>query len=258
MTHYAPGTPSWVDLSSPDVAESRRFYGGLFGWTARVASEPEAMGYTTFMAGERAVAAVGPLMGEGQPPAWTTYFATDDADEVARRVDAAGGKVAMAPMDVMQYGRMGIFLDPAGAAFGVWQAGVMEGADVTGEHGSMGWVELTTRDVEGSKAFYPSVLGMTARDVEYGPVMYTLWEIGGVPVAGMMPMHGDEWPVDLPPHWMVYFVVDDADATSARASELGGTVSVPPVDTAAGRMAVLGDPHGAFFSVMKPDPDYRP
>jgi predicted enzyme related to lactoylglutathione lyase len=258
MTRYAPGTPCWADLSSPDLPESQRFYTGVFGWTAQTAPEPEAMGYTTFYRGDQAVVAVGPLMSEGQPPAWTTYFATDDADAAAQRVDSAGGKILMAPMDVMGFGRMAIFLDPVGAAFAVWQAGTMAGADVIGEPGSMGWFELMTRDPEASKAFYSAVIGLTPRDVEYGPVTYTLWEQDGKSLGGMMPMEGDQWPVDLPPHWMLYFVVEDCDATVQRVGELGGAVPVPAMDTPAGRMAVVSDPHGATFSVMVPNPDFQP
>ncbi len=66
----------------------------------------------------------------------------------------------------------------------------------------------------------------------------------------MMAMVGDEWPADLPAHWMVYFAVADCDTTAARAAELGGVVSVPPNDLPMGRFAVLNDPQGGFFSVI--------
>lgn len=258
MVSYEPGMASWVDLSSPDVAASSRFYSELFGWTAAVAEESEARGYTTFSNDGAPVAAVGPTMSEEQPPTWTSYFATDDADAAAQRVEAAGGHVLTPPMDVMGYGRMAVFLDQAGAAFAVWQTGSMPGAEAKGIPGSLSWTELTTRDIEGSKAFYGSVLGWGSRDIPMDPVMYTLWQVGDQMVAGMMPMQGDQWPADLPPHWMVYFEVADCDATAARTTELGGSVSVPPTDTPAGRFAVLGDPHGAFFSVIASNPEYSP
>jgi hypothetical protein len=256
MGTYTEGAPSWVDLASPDVDSARRFYEQLFGWTSRVATEPEAGGYTTFSKDGKAVAAVGPILGEGQPPVWTTYFASDDAEATTRRVESAGGKVLMAPMEVMRYGRMAVYLDPAGAAFAVWQANEMEGAEVVGVPGSLSWNELTTRDPEGSKAFYSAVLGWGVRDVAYEGVTYTVWEVGGKPAAGMMPMIGDMWPEDLPAHWMVYFEVDDTDASAAKTQQLGGTVSVPPTDIQAGRFAVLGDPQGAFFSIIKSDPKF--
>jgi predicted enzyme related to lactoylglutathione lyase len=58
----------------------------------------------------------------------------------------------------------------------------------------------------------------------------------------------------VPNHWHVYFAVDDADATAAKATELGGSVMVAPFDSPVGRMAVLTDPQGAVFSIIKPAP----
>ena len=258
MATYAPGMPCWADLGSPDLEASRAFYGGLFGWSAEMSPEPEAGGYTTFLLDGKGVAAVGPLMGEDQPPVWTTYFASDDADATAASVADAGGTVIVAPMPVLNFGRFAICSDPAGAVFGVWQRGSMAGADVVGEPGSMGWNELTTRDVDGSKTFYGSVFAWKYRDVPYEGVDYTLFEVDDRAAAGLMPMVGDLWPPDLPPHWMLYFNVEDTDAAAAKAASLGGTVSILPTDTPAGRLAVLGDPHGAFFSIIKPNADYAP
>jgi predicted enzyme related to lactoylglutathione lyase len=51
--------------------------------------------------------------------------------------------------------------------------------------------------------------------------------------------------------WTPDFWVADADATVARAAELGGSAVVPPFDTAVGRTGVLADPTGALFSISK-------
>ena len=63
-------------------------------------------------------------------------------------------------------------------------------------------------------------------------------------------MVGDDWG-DLPSHWMMYFGTADTDATAARVKELGGVVSVEPFDLSAGRVAVLNDPTGNAFSVIR-------
>jgi uncharacterized protein len=57
-----------------------------------------------------------------------------------------------------------------------------------------------------------------------------------------------------PNHWHVYFGVADADATVAKATELGGSVLVPPFDTPVGRMAVIADPQSAVFSIIQQAP----
>ncbi|HWG99239.1 MAG TPA: VOC family protein [Pilimelia sp.] len=245
-----PGTPNWVDLATPDLESATSFYGGLFGWTAQVSEDPAAGGYTIFHKDGLPVAGAGPKYDEAQPTFWSTYIATADADATAAAVERAGGKVLMAPFDVLDQGRMAVLLDPAGAAFSVWQPGAMPGAGLFNVPGALCWNELTTRDPDGAKRFYPAVFGWTAKDNAYGDVTYTEWQLGDRSVAGMMPMVGDAWPADLPPHWMIYFAVADADIAAARAVELGGSAPVPPTDTPQGRFAVLNDPQGAHFSVI--------
>jgi len=156
----------------------------------------------------------------------------------------------MTPMDVMEYGRMAIFTDPAGAAFAIWQAGSHPGGEVFSVPGAPTWHELATRDIEGSKVFYGEVFDWTAEESQVGPNKYTTWKLGGRSVGGMIAMVGDAWPADLPPHWMVYFAVADCDESVALARALGASVSVPPTDIPVGRFAVLTDPQGAFFSVI--------
>lgn len=254
MTTHPPGTPIWVDLGTSDLADAQRFYGELFGWTAHVSPEPQAGGYTIFNKDGKPVAGAGPLFSEDQPVAWSTYVATDDAEATAARVATAGGKVLTAPLDVMGQGRMAVFMDQAGAPFSVWQPIEMPGAQLFNVPGSLCWNELTTRDPAGCKEFYGAVFGWGAKDNEYGEFTYTEFQLNGRTVAGMMPMLGDEWPAEMPPHWMVYFAVADCDATATRAAQLGGIVSVPPTQTPMGPFAILNDPQGAVFSVIKLNP----
>ena len=251
MTSYAPGTPCWIDLGTPDIAATTDFYRGLFGWTANE-GPPEAGGYIIYNLGDQPVAGAGPLMNEGQPTAWTTYFATDDAAATAAKVEMAGGKTLMAPMQVMDVGQMGLFMDGGGAVFGAWQKGSFFGAGVANEPGSVTWNELMTRDIEAATAFYEQALGLGARvSAVAGGTSYTEFLVEDRSVAGMMDISGPEWPADLPAHWMVYFAVADTDETAARLVELGGSVSVPPGDIPIGRFAVVSDPQGAFFSIIK-------
>jgi predicted enzyme related to lactoylglutathione lyase len=251
MTMAAPGTPNWVDLGSPDLEASRRFYAQLFGWRPDISPDPEFGGYTTFIKDDKQVAGAGALANEGQTPAWSTYVATDNADAVAARVEENGGGIVAPPMDVGQEGRMAVFTDPAGATFSVWQAGNNPGAQLTNAPGALTWNELTTRDPEGAKRFYRSVFGWDAQDNPDGDTPYTMWLLGDRPVGGMMPM-SSSFSQDLPPIWMVYFAVEDCDATADTAASLGGQVPVTPMDNAQGRFAVLNDPQGAVFSIIKP------
>jgi predicted enzyme related to lactoylglutathione lyase len=253
MTAPLPGVPNWVDLGTADLDDAKRFYTTLFGWTAHVSGD-EYGGYTIFACNGRPAAGAGPLFGEGQPTAWSTYIATDDADAIAARVAAAGGKVLVQPFDVGDQGRMAAFLDQAGAPFSVWEAGTMQGAEVFDEPGAVTWFELVTRDVEGSAAFYGDVFGWTVRGASAAGATYVVFEREGATVAGLQPMVGSAWPDDLSPHWMVYFAVANCDATAEHAYALGGQVVRPPADITFGRSAVLADPEGGTFSILAANP----
>jgi uncharacterized protein len=250
MTAPTPGVPNWVDLGTADLDDAKRFYTALFGWTAHVSPEPESGGYTIFNLDGLPVAGAGPLFGEGQPTAWSTYIATDDADAIAAQVQDAGGTVLVPPFDVLDQGRMAAFLDQAGAPFSVWEPATMRGAEVFDVPGALTWNELTTRDLEGSKKFYGAVFGWSGRDTAVGDAPYVLWEHDGVSVAGMQSMVGGDWPDDLPPHWMIYFAVADCDESAAVARQLGGRIVHPPTSFALGRYAVLRDPQGGTFSIL--------
>jgi predicted enzyme related to lactoylglutathione lyase len=249
MTAPSPGVPNWVDLATADLEDAIRFYTTLFGWTAEVSGD-DFGGYTTFLLNGLPVAGAGPLFGEGQPTAWSTYIAAEDADVVAARVEAAAGKVLVPPFDVMDQGRMAAFLDPAGAPFSVWEAGMMRGAEVFDLPGALTWAELNTRDLDGAKAFYGAVFDWSFRDTRMGELPYVICERNHSQVAGMQLMIGSAWPDDLLPHWLVYFAVGDCDIAADHAYALGARIIYPPVTIDVGRYAVLEDPQGAMFAIL--------
>src|SRR5437764_2580345 len=271
---YIAGVPCWVDTSQPDPEAATAFYSGVFGWALEDVMPPDAPG-KYFMARIRGldVAAVG-SQPEGAPPmaVWQTYIWVDSADEAAEKVRAAGGQVVAEPFDVMGAGRMAVFSDPEGAVFSVWQAKEHKGSRIVNEHGSVNFNGLHTRDVEGAKAFYGSVFGWKVLDLGGGGLFWRLpgysdhlEEINpgvkkamaemGAPagfedvVALINPITEDQ--DEAPPHWSVTFAVDDADATAAKAAELGGQVVMPPFDAPWVRMTVISDPQGAPFIASK-------
>jgi predicted enzyme related to lactoylglutathione lyase len=254
MPEYAPGTPSWIELSSPDVAASAAFYGELMDWNATEPGPPESGGYQMFQLDGQNIAGLMGQMQEGQPTAWMTYISVADADETAGKVKASGGSVIVEPMDVMDIGRMAVFADPTGAVFGVWQPKTFAGADLVNEPGSLVWNEVLTRDADAGKSFYPAVFGWTAGrpSFEGAPESYTVWEVDGKPVGGMMHMTEEYFPPEIPTHWGVCFAVADCEATVAKARELGARVTQEPMDCPIGKFAGFIDPQGASFTVMQP------
>jgi predicted enzyme related to lactoylglutathione lyase len=251
IKEFEPGLPSWADLSTPDADESSSFYGELLGWEAKEAGDPdETGGYRLFVKEDKQVAGLMPIQQEGQPPSWNTYISVSDADEIADKVKDAGGEVIVEPMDVMDLGRMAFFADPTGAAFGVWQAKEHKGADLVSEPGAVAWHQVNTRDPEKAREFYEAVFGWNCESLETGGEEYWEWQLeGGKSVGGMFPM-GDDFPDEVPAHWIVYFAVEDADAATEKAKEGGAQVRAEPFDSEAGRFSVLTDPHGAAFALI--------
>jgi predicted enzyme related to lactoylglutathione lyase len=251
MRSYLAGTPSWVDLGSPDLDDSKRFYCGLFGWEADDAGDPEQTGgYAMFRLRGKLVAGLGPLSGEGEPPAWTTYVNVGNADATTAKAEDAGATVMMEPFDVVDAGRMAIFLDPTGAHFSIWEPGRHYGAELVNEPNTLCWNELATRDIDTARDFYRAAFGWGVKTNPFEGTVYTEWKLGEHSVGGMIQMTED-WPDDIPAHWMTYFAVDDCDAMAERAAELGGKVLDPPTDIPPGRFAVVNDPHDAVFSIIE-------
>ncbi|MFD6888470.1 VOC family protein [Streptomyces sp. NPDC059957] len=257
---YKPGTPCWVDLMVPDQQAALDFYADLFGWQGEI-GPPETGGYSVCTLKGKPVAGImkamnpdGTIPDPMPPTVWTTYLATDSLDSTLKSVTDAGGTVMMGAMEVMDLGRMAVIVDPTGAVVGLWQAGTFDGAGIVNEHGALIWNELSTGDVAAASAFYSSVLPVTTALSEMpGAAGYTEFQVGGRTVGGMMDL--GNLPPGTPPNWIPYFSADDVDEIQAAATRAGGSVMAPAFDMAAGRMAVLADPQGAVFAVIKARPE---
>ena len=249
-THTQPkpaGTPTWFDLSTPEVARARDFYAELFGWKY-IVNGPDMGYYSLAQLNGRQAAGIGqPPSGSDMPPVWSVLMAAHDIQADCARLKSLGGQVLSEPMQIGEEGWMAMAADPAGAVFGLWQAGRHIGATVTDEPGAMTWCEVNTRDAAKARDFYCALYGLTWRLME--GMEYYILQRDGVDVCGVLQMNYN-WPESIPPHWMAYFAVSDAEETVQRATHHGGQVRVEPFDTPYGRMAVLADPFGAVFSVV--------
>lgn len=249
-TSHPHGTPSWVDLATTDIDAAVAFYEPVLGWTAGPDQGSEAGHHRMFTVNGRSVAGGSPLAAAtGMPPVWTSYVTVDDVDTAVERVVGAGGAVLAPPFELLASGRMATITDPGGAALGLWQPRDHIGAELVNEPVALCWNELNTREPDRAAAFFGEVLGWDAVETESaGPSRYWVFRLGDREIAGMLLMT-EEWG-EMPSHWMVYFAVDDCDATVQRVTGGGGEVHVGPMDGPPGRFAVVADPQGAAFSVM--------
>jgi predicted enzyme related to lactoylglutathione lyase len=259
VTSHAPGTPSWAELDTTDETGALSFYSALFGWE----DDPQEITPDWYYHMQRLNGLEAASMyrqsdeerEQNVPSHWNLYFTVTNVDETAEIVKQNGGTVVFGPMDVFEAGRMAFCQDPQGAYFAIWQANQHIGCRIKGETGAMCWNELVTTDRNAAIDFYMTVLGMERGEVMQ-PHEYAMLKAGGIEVAGVMQITPEMG--EFPPHWSIYFGVDNADATVEQAQSLGATVYVPSTDIipaegqpAIGRFAAMADPQGAVFSVFQ-------
>lgn len=252
-TRYEPwpdGTPCWVDCQVDDAAKAKEFYTALFGWEIHEGTE-ETGGYMMALNDGRPAAGIAQKPeGVPMPSTWSSYIASSDADAAFERAKAAGATFAMEAIDVMDFGRMTFGDDPTGAAFGIWQANQHNGVAVYNEPGALAWNELHTRDVNAATAFYTAVFGWEYDDISNPDRTYVICKrpgdddgIGGIYLDTMMP-------ADVPANWLVWFAVAHCDECTTKATELDGTVLMPPSDSPLGRMSVVQGAQGEAFGLI--------
>ncbi|MGH6655285.1 MAG: VOC family protein [Actinocrinis sp.] len=244
---YAQGTPCWIDSVTGDQKAALTFYHGLFGWTGE--ANEQFMGYAMQSVGDKPVAGISaPMPGQPPaPPAWTVYFSVGDVNAAADRVAKLGGKVLFGPDEVPETGRMAVAADPAGAMFGLWQAAPFQGFGAAMEPGAPGWFELETPQAKASADFYAALLQVEVPTMPEMPDAYWTISVGGEPRAGIWQNPAG---VETMARWNPYILVEDCDATVAKALAAGGAKLSDPKDSTYGRFAKLSDPQGAEFSVI--------
>jgi uncharacterized protein len=200
----------------------------------------------------------------------------EDAAASAARAAGAGGRVVAEPAVVPGAARAALLADPAGAVFGVWEPAGLRGAGLVNAPHTWNFSDLTTSESEGAKAFYGAVFGWEARTVQMGPETATMWCLPGygetqdAKEPGFLQRHAESgtpegftdafgWLMpaaddQAPASWGITFAVDDVDAVTDRAAELGGTAIAPPFDVPEARLAVLADPWGAPFTISAYQP----
>jgi predicted enzyme related to lactoylglutathione lyase len=255
-TKFAPGTFCWVELGTSDGDAARKFYTELFDWEFTDNPMGPGMVYTMLKQDGKDIGGLYQLMPEmkeqGIPPHWMSYVLVTSADEAAAKATEAGATLMKEPFDVYTIGRMAVVQDPTGAVFALWQAGTHQGSGVVNVPNSFCWNELGTNDTAKAKEFYTNVFGWTAKTESFGPMEYTMFANGERPAGGMYALTPEMG--NVPPHWLVYFAVEDCDATEAKAVSLGANIMKPADDIPGiGRFSILLDPQGAAFAIIKLD-----
>jgi predicted enzyme related to lactoylglutathione lyase len=248
---HAPGTFCWIELATTDGPGAKKFYSELFGWEAQDSPIGPDMVYTMLKLNGKDVGALyqkGEMM-KDVPTHWASYVSVSSADEIVAKAKSLGATIRQEAFDVMDIGRMAVITDPTGATFCIWQPKKHQGLGIKGETNSLCWNELLTNDPDKAIDFYSKLFGWKTK-TDSGATPYTEIINGEEHIGGIMQIQPQMGPI--PPNWGIYIAVDDCDGTAQKAVSLGGRQYVPPTDIPkVGRFAVLSDPQGAVFSIIK-------
>jgi hypothetical protein len=246
---YAPGTFCWSELSTSDQSAAKTFYAGLFGWEADDRPVGEDSYYSMQLRDGKLVAAIAGQPQQqrdaGVPPLWNSYVWVDDADATVARAVELGATAHAPAFDVMQAGRMAVIQDPQGAYFMLWQPHEHRGAQLVNAPGALVWNELQSPAPDASGDFYSALFSW---EVEQFPGMdrvYLAIKNAGANNGAISELTQP----GAPPHWLVYFGTEDAQAALSKVTELGGSVLAGPIDIGIAKIGIVADPQGAVFAL---------
>ncbi|WP_433136242.1 VOC family protein [Actinomadura nitritigenes] len=257
VDHRPQGMPIWGELDTPDVEQAKAFYGRLFGWCS-YAMTLDTLGEYEIFTREvplgPGIAGVQPLSERASPPSWICYFRTTDLAASIAAINASGGEELVGMRQVGLLGQHGLFTDPEGARFGLWEPFEHQHSALIDEPSTMCWMELACHDPRQARRFYELVFGW--RTVDNDDEGFIDAKIGTRSVASMVEI-GERWPPRWRSQWVPYFEVADCDSSTTLAADLGAHVHIPPANIASGRFALITDPAGARLALLAPDRRYR-
>lgn len=247
--NWPHGSPCWAEAAfEPEhrgMHHARDFYEKLFGWRT-IEGGQDTGGYVTCLKDERAAAGLTAMLGHGERPVWTTFFATDDVDASVATVQLAGGTVQAAATDAGDMGRMAFCTDPGGARFALWQARVHKGFGIVAEPGAVAWHTLLTRDLGAAQDFYAQVFGWVFEQRSPDRSMASLTD--GAQIAGLH--QADHLDANVSANWLIHFEVADRDSSAQIAQGLDAEVLMTS-DSPMGPEALLRGESGEIFSIIQ-------
>jgi uncharacterized protein len=232
------GVIGWHELYTSDLGVAS-FYAELLG--AEI--QTEDMGdfqYPMLKLGEKTHAGfvLKDSDHEQVPSHWYPYVVVDDVDASVEKAKTLGSQLLHGPASVDVI-RFAVLMDPQHATYGVISSPNPPAA------GLFVWDELHAVDTEAAKQHYGELLGWTTTQPMEN---YEFFNAGDAMVGGLYAKDDDAPGA----YWLAYLAVDDVDAATAKARELGAAVTVEPADIEGiGRFSVITDPTGAAIGLFK-------
>lgn len=246
---HTPGRVVWRELTTRDVAAAKGFYGELLGWTYEDTDMGPSGIYATIRLAGEMVGGVMQMPSDAPFPAsWNSYVSVDDVDAAVESWKAGGGSVAFGPHDIPNVGRFATLLDPWGAAISAFKSAQGDPEPGMPKPGAFCWETLSTPDPKAAVALYGKTFGWSTQQGPAGTG--TVFAVGNRMEDTIADVQKAE---NMPPSWMTYVFVENADTARDRAAQLGAKVVVPMIEIPTiGRISFVVDPTGAYVGLFQP------
>jgi predicted enzyme related to lactoylglutathione lyase len=243
-----PGRFVWHDLVTTDLAAAKKFYGGLLGWTFEDVDGTKGR-YVFIRHDGRVIGGMAEVKSGINTSQWLSHISTANVDGVAKAALANGGRVAIKPFDIGKgRARLAVLVDPEGAPFGAVTLTPGDPAAREAAENEWLWHELWTADKPKATQFYAGLFGYQPGTRSFPAGNYEVLAYGSELRAGLQQLPN----ANVRPNWLPYVRVQSAKALAARATELGGTVLVPPQEKLRnGTVALVQDPTGAAVALQE-------
>lgn len=263
VTPYRNGSPAWMDLSTPDMDGTMRFYSDLFGWQF-VDQGPDFGHYHFILSGSSVLgglmSSVGMTCPSGGPipTEWGVYLSVADLDEACAAAEKEGGHVVVSAMAVGDMGRMAMVIDAGGGVVGMWEPHSFAGFELPCTPGTQVWFEGMSLDFDAALTFYRNVFDWDVHWSSGGPDedvrqdqrwRYVTHGAEETAEAGLGDARG-VFADGEQSRWRIYLGTSNFDSNLRRIPELGGHVLDGPVDSPFGPLATIRDPQGGQFQLI--------
>jgi uncharacterized protein len=251
MADVKRGKFVWYDLMTGDEKAAQTFYSKIVGWGTQTWPGPTP--YTMWTAGQTPIGGVmkNPSPGPGH---WLGYVSVPDVDASIAQATSMGASTHVPGTDIPEVGRFAVIEDPQGAAIALFTPKNQQPDGPPGA-GQFSWHELATTDYRAASHFYNSLFGWeTLAEHDMGPMgIYLVFGREGQQLGGMFNKPAS---MPVPPHWLYYINVDNADRVADLVKANGGQILNGPMDVPGGdRIAQCMDPQGVAFAVhSRPKP----
>ena len=236
----------WFGIISTDVDRAKAFYTETLGWKSMVMTMGGTEA-TIFLANEVPIAHLASPAMSGVPSHWNNYFRVKDVDATAKAAKEHGGDIAFPPTDIPP-GRFSIVTSPSGAALSLFHEADPSSENAPDGEGSICWTELHSTDMQADLKWLSDALGIESESTPMPDGEYYMLKGENGPAGGAMKQRVE----GAPAFWLSWVAVADVDETLERITRHGGRGLTPIFeDPKVGRMAVVADPTGGPFGIIK-------